>query len=66
MAMTIGKGIAAMIGRTTPVAPRARISTPAEKNAPTTSGEGQVLQGRPQQYGPRDGPGEAQRLAIDQ
>ena len=65
IAITSGTRIAATIGRTAPVAPRARISTPAGKNAPTTAGN-DVLQRRPLQHGPRNGPGEAERLAVDQ
>ena len=38
MAMTMGMGMAAMIRRTRPVAPNARMSRPATKKVPTTSG----------------------------
>lgn len=39
MAITIGNEIAVVRGRITPEHPSARISTPAPKNAPTTSGK---------------------------
>jgi hypothetical protein len=44
-----------LLGQTTPLAPRVRISTPAEKDAPTTSREGQVLQGGPRRLIRREG-----------